>query len=162
MNAELRSTPRQIALLIAFAGCLEGVALNAVSLLTGVLMGSVPAEGSVQRTPWGALLGVPVTAWALLVYLLMLLSLTRRHTPGFQSIAGVLGWVLLFTPAWFVSVQVLVLERVCPFCLAAHLAGIAAGVGAIAVCKTSRSAPAMALILVFGMAIVQSFGSLGA
>jgi uncharacterized membrane protein len=76
------------------------------------------------RSRWADVLGIPVTAFGLLVYVGVMLGFTdrcRRMLPSFLgAIAGAAGW--------FIVIQWFVIGRFCPWCMAAHAVGLTIGV----------------------------------
>jgi uncharacterized membrane protein len=70
---------------------------------------------------WSSVFGVPVTVFGAAVYFALMLSLIdcfrRSHAPLLGMIAG--------AAAWFVFVQVVLVGKLCPWCMAAHGVGIA-------------------------------------
>lgn len=92
----------------------------------------------VLNSRWSKVLGVPVSVPAVGLYatLLGLLAFAGRPAPlAFQQLlslvlsAGFLtaGWAAL----WFTGLQVLVLQHLCPWCLAAHACGLSVAVLAL-------------------------------
>lgn len=92
----------------------------------------------VLNSHWSKVLGVPVSVPAVGLYssLLGLLAFAGRPAPHeFQRLlslvlsAGFLtaGWAAL----WFIGLQVLVLQHLCPWCLAAHACGLSLAVLAL-------------------------------
>ncbi len=77
--------------------------------------------GEVLASRWSVIFGVPVTLIGALVYLGLLVSLTRRGgrlaTPLLGAVLGSVGW--------FVFAQAVLIGKFCPWCLAAHGVGLA-------------------------------------
>lgn len=122
-------------LLLAAAG-ISGYLLS-VSLGSGQVAGC--GQGSscdaVLQSPWSRVLGVPVSAFALIVDLALLLttlacgpkSAPRQRRGAWEILAP--GAVMVLGAAlWFTALQVFVLHRYCPWCLAAHGCGAVASV----------------------------------
>jgi len=109
--------------------------LNLYSLSQTYLLSSGPTPGSIQRTIWSSAFGLPVTAWALLVYVILLLSLLCPRTPRSELLTASIGWTLIFIPAWFMSLQAFVLHQICAYCVASHLIGVCAGVCSVILSK---------------------------
>ena len=107
------------------------------ALQGGHVAGCGPASGceSVLASRWSYWMGMPVSAPALLLYV-SLFAATFRATPHVPPARREKAWTFLVWAAglilagavWFVSLQLLVVRQLCPYCLAAHLAGAAAAV----------------------------------
>ncbi len=82
--------------------------------------GDGPCE-QVLASRWATVFGVPVTVFGALVYLGLMVSLTpwghRLTTP---LLGAVLGGV-----CWFVFAQAVLIGKLCPWCIAAHVVGLA-------------------------------------
>ncbi len=89
----------------------------------------------VLHSKWSTMLGLPVAAWAAVLYLSVLAALivtakaavspqptaVRSWTWSIVTAAGVSAGLAAL---WFIGLQVFVLEHLCPWCLAAHTCGI--------------------------------------
>ena len=106
--------------------------LLVTSLQRGHVAGCGPTSDcqNVLTSDWGYFLGLPVSAPGLVVYGSICIAAffvtpptprrLRRKAWIFLSFAG----CLVFAAAvWFVTLQLLALEQVCAYCLAAHLTG---------------------------------------
>ncbi|HVV72048.1 MAG TPA: vitamin K epoxide reductase family protein [Verrucomicrobiae bacterium] len=123
----------QILAAIAFAvsayllwGSLRGQALLGCGLESGC--------GTVTSSRWARIFGIPVSALALVLYAQVLWAtraLTRFSQPVLQRALGFLltgcGTALVAAALWFVGLQVFVIGSICPFCMAAHVCGLCAG-----------------------------------
>jgi uncharacterized membrane protein len=120
-------------LLLAAAG-ISGYLLS-VSLSGGQVVGC--GQGSscdaVLQSRWAYVLGLPVSALALVVDLALLIttfSCGPKSTPKQRRRAWEIltpGAVMVLGAAlWFTALQVFVLQRYCPWCLTAHAAGAVA------------------------------------
>jgi uncharacterized membrane protein len=125
-----------IRLLILAAGGISAYLLS-VSMSGGRAIGCGPGSGcdEVLGSRWAYVLGVPVSALALVVYLALLVtsfSCGPKSTPKQRRGAWeimVPGAVLIFGGAlWFTALQAFVLHRFCPWCLTAHACGAAAAI----------------------------------
>jgi uncharacterized membrane protein/protein-disulfide isomerase len=106
--------------------------LLVTSLQNGHIAGCGPASDcqDVLTSDWAYFLGLPVSAPGFVVYGAIFLA-TFFVTPPTPRRLRRKAWIFLAFAAclvlaaavWFLTVQLLVLERVCPYCLGAHLAG---------------------------------------
>ncbi len=123
-----------VRLLILGAAGISGYLLS-VSLSGGTVAGCAPGSvcDAVLQSRWAYMLGIPVSALALVIDLALLLatfSCGPRSKP--EQRAG--AWEILLPCAvlvlgaalWFVALQALILRLFCPFCMSAHLCGGAA------------------------------------
>jgi uncharacterized membrane protein len=107
----------------------SGFAVNLLLLVKrladdgAALAGCGPGSGceAVLGSQWSQVLGVPVTVPGLLVYVAVVLGLTK---PGRWLLAPLLG-IICGAAVWFVLVQALIIRAFCPWCMAAHVIGIA-------------------------------------
>ena len=96
--------------------------------------GAAAGCAEVLGSRWSKWLGIPVSAPAAVVYLLMLIAsfwigrgrsaLTRRRATAIVAAAALAAGGAAI---WFTYLQVAVVEQVCPYCLAAHASGILIG-----------------------------------
>ncbi len=92
------------------------------------LAGCGPGSGceTVLGSQWSQVLGVPVTVPGLLIYVWVMLAITRA---GRAMLAPALG-VIFAAVVWFLFVQAFLIRAFCPWCMAAHAVGIAlCGIG---------------------------------
>jgi len=159
MNSASRPQPFAAVLLAALS--VAALCIN-LFLLTRT-MGDAAIAGcgggpcdEVLSSRWSSLLGVPVPAFGILVYALLLLSLFRRlEMLRLPLIGGIAGAAL-----WFIAVQAFILGKFCPWCMAAH------GIGLVIVLCAIRSGKAAALrqvsawagLAVFAIIPMQVFG----
>ena len=122
-------------LLLAAAGI--SAYLLSVSLSGGTAVGCGPGSGcdEVLKSRWAYVLGVPVSALALVVDLGLLLttfacgpkSSVKQRRGAWEILAP--GAVLVLGAAlWFVALQAFVLQRFCPWCMTAHICGALAAI----------------------------------
>lgn len=124
-----------VRLLLGFALAVSGYLLF-VSLTSGAAAGCGPdsACDRVLKSRWAYWLGIPVSLPALLIYAGFLgstFALTRK-----SPVTKRLAWRLMFTAAllilgaavWFIALMLISVKGVCPFCLAAHAAGLFAAI----------------------------------
>ncbi len=100
-----------------------------VSLSGEAVAGCGPASDchSVLNSKWAYWFGIPVSVPALLLYL-TLFAATFTVTPGRRLSRRRIGWGILLAGAgviagaavWFVALQLLVIQTICPYCMAAH------------------------------------------
>lgn len=110
----------------------------------------------VLASRWSSLLGVPVPAFGVLVYALLLLSFFRRleilRLPLLGGIAG--------AAVWFIAVQAFILGKFCPWCMAAHGIGLLIVFTVLLLGKAAamRQVSAWAGLAVFAIIPMQVFG----
>jgi len=103
-----------------------------VSLSGGATAGCGPASDchTVLSSRWAFWFGVPVSAPALGVYAILLLttywlgqsSPSGRHRPAWHmAMAAAIS--VLAAALWFIVLQLFVLRAICPYCMAAHICG---------------------------------------
>jgi len=106
-----------------------------VALAHGSLAGCGTGSGcnKVLQSRWAYWLHLPVSVPALLVYLALLGAtvLARKRTApdderGAWAAIIALSVIVAGAALWFVGLQVFVLKAFCPFCMAAHVCGLAA------------------------------------
>src|SRR6185295_8148713 len=92
-------------------------------------VGCGPSSGcqEVLHGRWAYWFGAPVSLFALAVYAMMLaatIRLGRKVPPRLQRQAWCVlipgAVMVLGAGAWFVALQLLVIKKICPYCLAAH------------------------------------------
>ena len=121
--------PRFLLDFLFSAFCLSGLLLNILLVIRRFSDAAAGIAGcgggsceEVLASRWSLVFGVPVTVFGALVYLLVMLSIHRRFgmfaAPALGSIAG--------SVLWFVFVQFVLLGKICPWCMAAHAAGLVA------------------------------------
>jgi uncharacterized membrane protein len=111
---------------------LAGFSLNLYLLFRRMTDGGIAGCGGglceqVLASRWAVVFGVPVTVFGALVYLGLMASLApscrRLTTPLLGAVLGAVGW--------FVFAQAVLIGEFCPWCIAAHVVGLAVvGVGA--------------------------------
>ena len=110
----------------------------------------------VLASRWSSLLGLPITAFGIGVYMLLLLSLIPRlEILRLPTLGGIAGAAL-----WFIAVQALILGKFCPWCMTAHGIGLAiVCIGIIAGASGSLSqTAAWAGLALFAIIPMQVFG----
>ena len=149
---ESRYVPPSAAVAGVIALLLTVAAAVSLFLFTRALAGVAapgcgPGSGcdAVLGSSWAKVLGVPVSLPAVLVDVAVLLALwnalvgrtaARRRAAWKLVIAG--AFVVIGAAAWFIVLQLAVLRAVCPWCMAAHVAGSAGAVVALAVAPVGR------------------------
>jgi uncharacterized membrane protein len=119
--------PRFLLDFLFSAFCLSGLLLNILLVIRRFSDAAAGIAGcggggceEVLASRWSVVFGVPVTVFGALVYLLVMLSIHRRlgmlAAPALGLIAG--------SVVWFVFVQFVLLGKICPWCMAAHAAGL--------------------------------------
>ena len=107
------------------------------SLQGGHVAGCGPMSGceGVLASRWATWMGVPVSAPALLIYVSLIAATfwaTPQTPPARRKKAwAFLSWASCLVVAaafWFLTLQLLVVRQLCPYCLVAHLAAAAAAV----------------------------------
>jgi uncharacterized membrane protein/protein-disulfide isomerase len=110
--------------------------LASVSLGGGLPIGCGPQSDcdKVLGSKWGYWFGVPVSVFAIVVDLLILIS-TLALKPKAPAVAQRRAWAVAVPCAllviggaiWFVAVQVFAIGAICPYCMVAHGCGLVAG-----------------------------------
>jgi len=123
-----------IRLLVAVAMCVSAY-LAWVSLSGSSVVGCGPESGcdKVLSSRWARWFGAPVSAFALMVYSLILGASFRltKNTPAVVQ-RKAWGWlvpcaiIVAGSALWFVGLQVFVVKAFCPYCMVAHGCGFAA------------------------------------
>jgi uncharacterized membrane protein len=125
-----------IRLLLLTAAGISGYLLS-VSLSGGRVVGCGLGSScdAVLQSRWAYVLGLPVSALALIVDLALLLTTfscgpksTPKQRRGAWEILVPGAVMVLGAALWFTALQVFVLHRYCPWCLTAHAAGAIAAV----------------------------------
>jgi len=110
----------------------------------------------VLASRWSSLLGVPVPAFGVLVYALLLLSFIRHlEILRLPLLGGIAGAAL-----WFIAVQAFILGKFCPWCMAAHGIGLLIVSAGILLGKAAalHRISAWAGLAVFAIIPMQVFG----
>ena len=122
-------------LILAAAGI--SAYLLSVSLRGGSAVGCGPGSAcdAVLQSPWAYVLGIPVSALALVVDLTLLLAtfgFGPRSTPkqrrGAWEIIVPCALLVFGAALWFIALQAFVIHRFCPWCMTAHICGAVAAV----------------------------------
>ena len=89
---------------------------------TSSLVGCGTGSGcsDVLGSRWSQVFGIPVSALSVITYLTLLL-LEKRPI----RVTG--GWLLIFAALWFIGLQLIAVQSLCPWCMAAHVIGLVAG-----------------------------------
>jgi uncharacterized membrane protein len=111
--------------------------LASVSLGGGLPVGCGPESDcdKVLGGKWGYWFGIPVSVFAVVVDLLVLVS-TLALKPRAPAVGQRRAWAVLVpcsllligAAIWFVAVQVFAVQAVCPYCMVAHGCGLLAGI----------------------------------
>jgi uncharacterized membrane protein len=110
----------------------------------------------VLASRWSSLLGMPVPALGVLVYVLLLISfipwLEILRLPLLGAIAG--------AACWFIAVQAFIIGKFCPWCMTAHVIGLAIVLCGILMGNPGawRHVSAWAGLAVFAIVPMQVFG----
>ena len=159
MNPAIR--PHSTAKVLVAALALAGLGIN-IFLLTRTL-GDAAIAGcgggecdEVLSSRWSSLLGLPLAAFGILVYVLLFLSFLRRLDIMRLPLLGVITGAAL----WFIAVQAFILGKYCLWCLAAHGIGLLIVLIAVVSGKanTLRQIAAWAGLAVFALVPMQVFG----
>ena len=125
-----------IRLLILAAGGISAYLLS-VSLSGGNAVGCGPGSAcdAVLQSRWAYVFGIPVSAFALIVDLSLLVTtfscgpkFTPKQRRGAWEILVPCSVLVLGTALWFTALQAFVLHRFCPWCSAAHACGALAAI----------------------------------
>jgi len=117
--------------------------------------------GEVLGSRWSQVMGIPVTVFGLILYAVVIAATVSAS----ERLLHLCIWGLAGAIGWFAFLQLVVLQRVCPWCMAAH----ALGVGVLAFYyyrqrslglpwMRSMVLPGVAFIGVGAFAIAQIFG----
>lgn len=102
--------------------------------------------GSVIASRWSVLFGaVPVAACGMIAWLVLLCYVTA----GRWRVATALAGAIAGAAAWFVFVQAVLLEKFCPWCMAAH--GIALAAAIPVIWRATRDETSGTVLRRFGM-----------
>lgn len=144
----------------------SAAALSAMLLYQSLSGADVPGCGAgsscdeVLSSPWSKVLGIPVAAPAILVYLAALAATFLVTSASLRTRS--LGWrVLIFASllaaaagVWFTTVQVMHLGQLCKWCTATHAHGVVLAILVLVAAPLSREhgrvSPAGAGLLVVG------------
>ena len=149
----LISTPIGIGVLSAVAFLLSLVMLYK-SLSQAGLPGCGAGSGcdAVARSRWSRWMSIPVAGPGAAVYLTILLCAVLVRLPGAAgiqrlawSIMPVAGLLAMGAAVWFVSLQIVAVKRMCPYCTALHLCGLAIGALTILRNATASAVPVAAI-----------------
>jgi uncharacterized membrane protein len=140
-----------IRLLLAVAIVVDGY-LAWVSLGSGTVAGCGPNSSChfVLNSRWGYWFGVPISVPALGFYASALAATfwlspdmpvaRRRNAWGYLLLCSV---VILGAGSWFIWIQIIVLNTICPFCMAAHGSALMAALNILATAPVRRSNQAL-------------------
>ena len=115
---------------LLFMLALGGLALNLLlwfrSMIDGGIVGCGGGSACAEllSSRWSQVFGMPITAFGTLIYLALMVSLSLTNRPLINPILG----VILGAAAWFVFVQMVLLGRYCPWCMATHGIGVCVAV----------------------------------
>jgi len=153
--------------MIALALC--GFAINLLLFIRHLAGGGIAGCGGgsaceeMLNSRWSQVMGVPVTVFGGLCYLVLIFALVGRV----RRLLGICLGVIIGAAVWFVFVQAALVGRFCPWCMTAHAIGVivtlsgmrllATGGGVFPALGTIGSAAA---ISVSGIALMQVFGPL--
>ena len=104
--------------------------------------GGVPGCGpesdcdKVLTSRWAYVFGLPISYFALPIYLSGIVLLFRKPIPWRPLLA--IAVIILVAVAWFVGLQLLAIRAFCKFCLTAHVAGAIGAVLLLRQMKLSR------------------------
>jgi uncharacterized membrane protein len=113
-----------LAALVALAGLFVATYLTLYKLgLIGTLSCSVGSCETVQLSRWATLLGLPVAAWGVGYYALVLVLAVVGVQERFAESRGLAlalalltGWGLLFS-AWLTYLELFVIDAICQWCV---------------------------------------------
>jgi len=119
---------------LTVAGLIIAGYLTIVSWILGGVPLGCGAEtgcGEVLASKWARLWGMPVSAVAMAVYIILLAALTkvRAASPASANrrpwwIVQISAIVIAGAAAWFIALQWLVVDAFCPWCMADHSVGV--------------------------------------
>ena len=133
----LRGGTAAIVRLLILAAAGISAYLLSLSLSGGIAVGCGPGSScdEVLHSRWAYVLGIPVSALALLVDLMLLLATfaagpksSPKQRRGAWEIIVPCALLVVGAALWFVALQAFVLHRFCPWCMTAHACGAFAGI----------------------------------
>jgi uncharacterized membrane protein len=141
---------------VGFGISLSLVVMKATGRISSVV--GCGAEGgcaNVLGSQWSQWFGIPVSAVSTAFYLVVF-GLTFRPRGPLLSAAG---WLLLWAAAWFMGLQLFVIEAFCPWCFATHLVGLTT---AVVIFRKIGGGKNKRLILpvTFGLMVVLALGQI--
>ncbi len=162
------ATPRRDrALLVLRAIALCGLAIAAYLMYLVITGQTVPGCGegaggcnAVLGSRWSQVLGLPVSAFAVGAYLVVLAasihagpSRPERHRDGAWRIIAFVGIVAGLSALWFIALQLFVLRGFCTYCMAAHACSLVIAV--LALRRASGKLPLFGTLPALGMIALQ-------
>jgi uncharacterized membrane protein/protein-disulfide isomerase len=125
--------------------------LLVTSLRSGPVAGCGPDSGcqAVLTSRWSHWFGLPVSAPALLLYLTTLLATFRGKA---SALLPLTAWLLVLAAAWFVTIQIFLVQALCPYCLVTHIA--AAGAAILILKNEPRPSRGVAVGVALGAALL--------
>jgi uncharacterized membrane protein len=117
--------PRVIIALLALVGTFIALYLTLYKVgAVGNLTCSVGSCETVNTSRWATFLGLPVAAWGLGTYLVILVLAIAGVQERFEAsrtlslaLLGISGWSVLFS-AWLTYLELFVIKAICIWCLA--------------------------------------------
>jgi len=134
-EAFVRGWPRKLACALLYIAMATAAYLLYNSLKGGGVAGCAPNSGcdEVLRSPYAYFLGIPVSLPALAAYIALIYFVrvaARNDSVELRRKAWrwMMGIAILISGAafWLVMVQLVIIQKICPFCMLAHTCGLAA------------------------------------
>lgn len=116
--------PRQVIAVLALAGSFVALYLTLFKMgVIGELACSVGECETVNLSRWATFLGLPVAAWGLATYLVILfiavagLSEAREDSPAISRVlVAISGWSVLFS-GWLTYLELFKIHAICVWCV---------------------------------------------
>ena len=116
--------PRQVIAVLALAGSFVALYLTLFKIgVIGELTCSVGECETVNTSRWATFVGLPVAAWGLATYLVILfialagLSEAREDSPAISRVlVAISGWSVLFS-GWLTYLELFKIHAICVWCV---------------------------------------------
>jgi uncharacterized membrane protein len=115
---------RQLIALLALVGIFVALYLTLYKVgVIGVLTCSVGSCETVNTSRWATFLGLPVAAWGLATYVILLTLSVAGSSPTLEdappvswALVALSGWSVLFS-AWLTYLELFVIHAICIWCV---------------------------------------------
>ncbi len=117
--------------------------------------------GEVLSSRWSSFFGVPVSLFAVGIYLLMLLAVIARSPRAAEKpqhletfVVALSALTAIAAAGWFIAVQALVIKALCKYCMATHALGVTASVLCLLMVYRSMRFKSVVSVMVCAAALV--------